>query len=68
MRNLKTASDQQLWAWYRNARATYNGCAGHHKAEMNLHLMSQYETELLNRGVSTKNDTVDGTFNGEGSF
>lgn len=68
MKNLKTASDQQLLLWFRNARTTYAGCAGFHKAEMNMHLMNQYKLELLERGAFNSADTRPGLFNGEGSF
>lgn len=67
----KKLSDDELLAWYRNAKVTGALCGGHGKAEANRHLASSYAEELTARGLAipqyNAQGNMDGEFNGPGS-
>lgn len=61
------ATTEELLLWYANARATWYGAGGHHKASVNQYYTKLYAKELKKRGVEFDTE-VFGDFNGDGAW
>jgi hypothetical protein len=63
------ASDEDLIEMYSNALATYYGCGGHNKAEMNRIRYEKLEEIIKSRRLSIPiNAREVGVFNGKGAY
>jgi hypothetical protein len=67
MINLAETSNEELQQFRANANATAGGCLGHTKGRENDTLVWRFDRELERRGLSA-DETIEGVYNGKGSF
>tara|TARA_R110002012_G_scaffold125108_1_gene276499 strand:+ start:106 stop:333 length:228 start_codon:yes stop_codon:yes gene_type:complete len=64
---LQVLSDQELQQYRANANKTFSNALGHTKAHWNEKMLNIFNGELERRKLSV-DDTIQGVFNGKGSW